>query len=521
MKKLPISIQTFEKVRKDDYLYVDKTAYIHELASQGTFYFLSRPPHFGKSLFLSTLKAYFEGKKDLFEGLQLSHLEKNWAIHPIIHLDFSQINYKSSVETFKKNLRDYLGLIGKSHQIPLSQPDISHTLIELITGLNQAYRKGVVVLIDEYDRPLLDSLHNLQLYKRNLEVLRMLTDTLKSLDANLRFVMLTGVSRFAKTGVFSGLNSLDDISLDARFGELCGFSQEELLPTFRLHLHTLQQKFSFSDTELLSTLQEWYYGYSFDGQHTVYNPFSILKLFSEKAFRNHWLEMTPPAFFIDRIKQLKIPPENLEQIKQYNITGGSNTLKDLPIVPLLFQTGYLTLKSRAFETHQASYVLDYPNKEIRQAFVTDLTSIFLNKNHSEVEQIGFQLREVFASGKVNKIKEKLNAIYQKTPNRVHLSRAAYNKSLLYLLLRLMGSHPLPLPVEKLPTGIIGGQIELAHTSYFLAVQFLPNKRIKRVTTLSKKALQWLKEELGSQPEFHTQIHIGIGFLEGQIHVRKD
>ena len=519
MKKLPLSIQTFEKIRSEDYLYVDKTTHIHKLTNQGTFYFLSRPPHFGKSLFLSTLKAYFEGKKALFEGLQIFQLEKNWAIHPVIHLDLSQINYKSSVETFKKNLRDRLELVGSTHQIPLTQPDISHTLVELITGLHQAYRKGVVVLIDEYDRPLLDSLHNIQLYKRNLGVLRMLTNTLKSLDTNLRFVMLTGVSRFAKTGIFSGLNSLDDISLNAHFGTLAGFSQKELDDNFVPYLVDLQRKFDFSNPVLKSTIQEWYYGYSFDGEQKVYNPFSILKLFAEKDFRNHWLEMVPPAFFMERFKQLKCLPQDLEQVKQHNITGGAVTLKSLPIVPLLFQMGYLTLKSRKFENFQASYMLDYPNKEIRLAFITELTTIFLNKSHSEVEQIGFELRETFASGKANKIKDQLAAIYQKTPNRVHLSRSKYNKSLLYLLLRLMGSRPIS--KQNVPNEIIGGEMKLNNKRYFLAAQFLPNKRIKRVTTLSKKAMNWLTEEFGSPSESHSQIHIGIGFLEGQIHVRKD
>jgi len=228
MKNLPISIQTFEKIREDDLIYVDKTKFIYELTRSGTYYFFARPRRFGKSLLLTTLKSFFLGKKELFKGLDIYDKEKDWAFYPVIHIDYSKVNYRDTKEVFRSSMIFHLKAIANEYEVTLLETDISTAFNELVLKLHQKYQQRVVILVDEYDKPLVDSLTKPAEFERNRLILSSLYGSMKGHDDYLRFVLLTGVSRFSKVSVFSGMNNLDDISMNRAYSTLVGFTQTEL-----------------------------------------------------------------------------------------------------------------------------------------------------------------------------------------------------------------------------------------------------------------------------------------------------
>lgn len=382
MKKLPISIQTFEHIIEGDMIYVDKTEFIHDLTLKGKYYFFARPRRFGKSLLLTTLKSFFEGKKALFKGLYIDEKEKDWTVYPVVHLDYSLVDYSTSLEIFKISLLENLQTIARQYDLQLKNIVIANAFKELILALSEKYNRQVVVLIDEYDKPLVDSLTNEQKFEENRHVLRNLYGTIKGLDGHLRFVMLTGVSRFSKVSVFSGLNNLDDISMNKAYSTMVGFTQTELETYFKDHLKELATTFSLPLPDILFGVKEWYNGFSFDGIHKLYNPFSILKLFTEYEFRNYWFSTGTPTFLIDLIKEQKQLPEKFEHLKVNDLTGSTQQIKNFPLIPLLYQTGYLTIEKVGRDGLRPHYFLNYPNEEVRHSF---LTYIAAAKNSCTVE----------------------------------------------------------------------------------------------------------------------------------------
>lgn len=382
MKKLPISIQTFEHIIEGDMIYVDKTEFIHDLTRKGKYYFFARPRRFGKSLLLTTLKSFFEGKKALFKGLYIDEKEKDWTVYPVVHLDYSLVDYSTSLEIFKISLLENLQTIARQYDLQLKNIVIANAFKELILALSEKYNRQVVVLIDEYDKPLVDSLTNEQKFEENRHVLQNLYGTIKGLDGHLRFVMLTGVSRFSKVSVFSRLNNLDDISMNKAYSTMVGFTQTELETYFKDHLNELATTFSLPLPDILFGVKEWYNGFSFDGIHKLYNPFSILKLFTEYEFRNYWFSTGTPTFLIDLIKEQKQLPEEFEHLKVNDLTGSTQQIKNFPLIPLLYQTGYLTIEKVGRDGLRPHYFLNYPNEEVRHSF---LTYIAAAKNSCTVE----------------------------------------------------------------------------------------------------------------------------------------
>ena len=388
MKKLPISIQTFEKIRKDDLIYVDKTKFIYELTRSGTYYFFARPRRFGKSLLLTTLKSFFLGKKELFTDLDIYDLEKDWAFYPVIHIDYSLVDYSTSLEIFNISLLENLQTIAGEYDIELKNTVIANAFKELILALSKKYQQKVVVLVDEYDKPLVDTLTNQQKFEENRNVLRNLYGTMKGLDSHLRFVMLTGVSRFSKVSVFSGMNNLDDISMNKAYSTLVGFTQAELEHYFKDHLVELAATFSKTVPEILLPVKEWYNGFSFDGINKLYNPFSILKLFTEFEFRNYWFSTGTPTFLIDLIKKQKQLPEEFEHLKVNDLVGSSQQIENFPLVPLLYQTGYLTIEKAGRDGFRPQYFLNYPNEEVRYSFLTYIAATFVDKDQFDIQPEG-------------------------------------------------------------------------------------------------------------------------------------
>lgn len=366
LQKLPIGIQSFAKLRQEDCLYIDKTEAIHHLTTRGgRYYFLSRPRRFGKSLLVSTLKELYSGNQTLFKGLWI---EKQWdwnKKHPVIALSFANIGYRTlGLETA---LHRELMQQAQQHQIHLSHTDsIALMLAELLKTLATQHSR-VVLLIDEYDKPLIDYLDDLHQARENQKVMKTFYSVLKDSDDYLELILITGVSKFSKVSIFSDLNHLFDLTLDYKAATLLGYTQAELEHYFAPYLPAVEQHLSLNRTQLLAELRKWYNGYTWDLKNSVYNPFSILSFFQHQDFRNFWFESGTPSFVPKLMYQKQL--YRLESLWVDELSLGNFDLAELQVIPVMFQTGYLTLKSR---DTRGMYWLDYPNYEVKRAMLTYL-----------------------------------------------------------------------------------------------------------------------------------------------------
>ncbi|MFA5879555.1 MAG: ATP-binding protein [Candidatus Margulisiibacteriota bacterium] len=429
LKKLPIGIQTFSDLIEGEFLYIDKTKYIYDLIQPGKVrYFLSRPRRFGKSLLVSTFDAIFSGKKELFKGLWIyDNPEYDWQKYPIIKLDFGEINNKGATN-LTEDLKLRLLQIAKKN--------------ELIQDLAEKHQKQVVVLIDEYDKPIIDHLgKDIELAKENRDLLKSFYGVLKAQDANLKFIFLTGVSKFSKVSVFSDLNNLNDISLDEKYSGLLGYTEEELRLYFQEHLKICVKKQETQEEILLAKIKEYYNGYRFSkGEVRVYNPFSILLFFDKNEFDNYWFNSGTPTFLIDLLLE-KDNSENLQNIENEKVDENafnSYELDSLAIFALLIQTGYLTIK----EYHRESrlYTLGYPNREVRESFL----SYFLERSAKITQGLG---RTKIDKLKIILIKKDpdfedffiiLRSFFANVPYDIQITLERYYQSLFYSIFALLG-----------------------------------------------------------------------------------
>ncbi|MDR2344610.1 MAG: AAA family ATPase, partial [Planctomycetaceae bacterium] len=303
MKKLPIGIQTFDEIREENYLYVDKTEYIHRIVTTGKVYFLSRPRRFGKSLTLSTLDALFQGRKELFEGLYV-YDKWDWnKKYPVIRIDWTLIKHDTT-EEIERSLSLRLKVIARNNDISLLSEYASDCFGELIEELYRKTGEKVVILIDEYDVPMLDVIGKpSEEIKAMQKALHDIYKVMKGADGYIKFIFLTGISKFSGLSIFSALNNVTDITLDEEYSALCGITQEELENNFSEYLPVMAEKLSKSREELLDDIRQWYNGYSWDGKTFVYNPFSTLLLFRSREFKNYWFDTGTPTFLIDLIKK--------------------------------------------------------------------------------------------------------------------------------------------------------------------------------------------------------------------------
>ncbi len=516
LKELPIGRQTFSELIEQDLLYVDKTRYLWELVRQGKYYFLSRPRRFGKSLLLSTLKSFFEGRGDLFRGLYIHDKVKEWKKHPIIHIDYSLVDYRTDIQTFKKSLLNYLIGISREHQLSINENIIHNFFSELVRQLAQRHG-SVVVLVDEYDKPLVDTLAQPKLFEENREVLSGLYGSMKALDAHLRFVMLTGVSRFSKVGVFSGMNNLDDISLNDTFASIVGFSQEELEHYFEGYLESLDAKFGLSKDLLFKEIKHYYNGFSWDGKHRLYNPFSILKLLKDQKFDNYWFATGTPTFLVNLIKKEKSLPETFENYRTNDLTGSSLNIQNIPLIPLLFQTGYLTISHTEKQGFSDIYFLNYPNEEVRHSFLTYLVASFVEQDEFDIRPQVLYLRDALIEEDIPAFLNLMNSFLADIPSQLHIPKEAYYHSLIGMMLRLVGVQPI---MEKSTSrGRIDVVLELYDLIYIIEVKFATNKRTKRIKTLTRQALKQIEEKkyYESYLSSHKKIILlGIGFLDKKL-----
>ncbi|SDG18375.1 ATP-binding protein [Chitinophaga filiformis] len=366
MRKYPIGLQDFVKIRKEGFLYIDKTQSIHKLIDSGNYYFLSRPRRFGKSLLLSTIKEIFSGNKDLFEGLWI-HDKWNWEQkHPVIHLRFSQIDYKELGLT--EAISRELDFLAKEFNLTLTQDSLALKFRELIREVAKIGR--VVILIDEYDKPITDYLENLKKVEENRSVFKSFYSVLKDADEYIRLLLLSGVSRFSKVSIFSDLNNLYDITLNPHYATLVGITQQELESGFKEEIIALQE----SQADILQKLKEWYNGYSWDGNSRVYNPFSILNFMGSGRIQNFWFQTGTPTWLVNLMKHNR--EFELENIRIGENALSSFNVEHLTSVPVLFQTGYLTIRN--YDEEARLYELGYPNREVEESLTDALLSAYRN-----------------------------------------------------------------------------------------------------------------------------------------------
>ena len=362
----PVGIQNFEEIRKGNYSYIDKTALVYKLVQSGKYYFLSRPRRFGKSLLLSTLESYFRGKKELFRGLAIEKLEKEWKEYPVLHLDLNTQKYdtlQALLDVLEENLGKWEDMYGSSAR----ESGVARRFNGVIQRAAEKTGQNVVILIDEYDKPMLQAIGNEDLLTEYRNTLKAFYGTLKSCDRYIKFALLTGVTKFSKISVFSDLNNLMDISMSDRFATICGITENELHCNFKEDIIELGQKNGMTEDETKASLKAMYDGYHFvENSEDIYNPFSILNTFAEMKFGSYWFETGTPTFLVELLQQSRYDLHRFtDEMASADSLGGIDTMSTNP-VPILYQSGYLTIKG--YDREFQVYYLGFPNKEVEEGF---------------------------------------------------------------------------------------------------------------------------------------------------------
>ena len=362
--KYPIGIQDFEDLQRNGYAYVDKTNFVYKLADEGKYYFLSRPRRFGKSLFLSTLEAYFQGKKELFEGLAIYDLETEWKKYPIFHIDLNTANFREK-DSLYTVLNDYLTTWESKYGTRESEATLALRFKGVIARAAEKEGCGVVILIDEYDKPILQTLRAPELQAEHRAQLKAFYSVLKTQDRYIKFAFLTGVTKFGKVSVFSDLNNLTDISMDHRYISICGMTEKELLTNFKEGINELASANEDNETETIDKLRMRYSGYHFEeNSEEIYNPFSVLNTLANSRYDDYWFKANTHTFLIDILKKHDycITDLNKAQVK----ANMMNNVDSNPI-PVIYQSGYLTIKS--YDERFKNYQLGIPNKEVEEGIL--------------------------------------------------------------------------------------------------------------------------------------------------------
>ena len=437
-RKLPIGIQNFEDIRRNGYLYVDKTALMYHVAMNGKTYFLSRPRRFGKSLLMSTMEAYFLGKKELFSGLAMESLEKEWKKYPVLHLDLNAENY-NSVESLERILNEHLCYWEEKYGNSPSETSLSLRFKGIIRRANECTGLQAVVLIDEYDKPLLQTIGNKELQDAYKNILKAFYGTLKSADAHLRFVFLTGVTKFGQVSVFSDLNQLKDISMDARYATICGITDGELRRDFQPELEALASNEGLDYEGVCQKMKRMYDGYHFrHNMEGVYNPFSVLNALDSAEFGSYWFSTGTPTFLVELLKKTDYDLRNLEGMElPVNQFADYRADADYPI-PVIYQSGYLTIKG--YDKEFRSYTLGFPNEEVKYGFLNFLvpyyTGVPSNENLFNIRHFVNELR----SGDVDAFLTRLRAFFAGIPYELNDKTERHYQAIFYLVFRLLGQY---------------------------------------------------------------------------------
>lgn len=435
-KIYPIGIQNFEKIRTDGYFYIDKTALIYQMVKTGSYYFLSRPRRFGKSLLISTLEAYFLGKKELFEGLAMEKLEKDWITYPIFHMDLNTEKYDT-----RESLDSILNFTLEKWEQQYGTAPSETTFALRFRGLiERAYKQTgqrVVILIDEYDKPMLQAIGNEELQKEFRNTMKAFYSVLKTMDGCIQFAFLTGVTKFGKVSVFSDLNNLDDISMRNQYIDICGVSEKELHDDLEIELHELADIKGVSYHEICDKLREYYDGYHFTHNSIgIYNPFSLLNTFKYKEFGSYWFETGTPTYLVELLKKHHYDLRRMaHEETSISVLNSIDSASDNPI-PVIYQSGYLTIKG--YDEEFGIYSLGFPNREVEEGFIKFLLPFYANTNAVESEfEIQKFVREI-RIGDYDSFFRRLLSFFADTPYELIRDLELHYQNVLFIVFKLVG-----------------------------------------------------------------------------------
>lgn len=440
MQKLPLGIQTFSEIRNQNYLYVDKTEGIFRMIDSGKYFFFSRPRRFGKSLLLDTLHEIFEGNKALFKDLWIEN-KIDWKRYPVVRIDFGRIVSKDGdlIEALLNEILKNAQRLDVSVSNTLS-PSIAFG--DLLNNICEKYGKNsIVLLIDEYDKALVDFIDDAELFNYNRDILRGFYTNIKSYDACIKFTLLTGVSKIGKMSLFSGLNNINDISLDIEYANMCGISQEELESNFNEHIDNFAKIEAKERIELLELLKKWYNGYSWNGQTTLYNPYSLLNVFQKNVFQNYWFDTGTPSLLITMVNQNQ---RLFDTFKNY-VIGDSWSMSSFDPqsnddIGLMFQTGYLTIKEREKNMDGIpSYKLGFPNQEVEYSFAKYLLAEYITVAPERLtNDLSYPMRNALNENDLETFTNCIKVAFSKIPHHLFIEKEAFYHSMLLMLMMTSG-----------------------------------------------------------------------------------
>lgn len=438
-KPVQASTFTFRDIIESDFLYVDKTRYLYELVRYGKgIYFIARPRRFGKSLMVSTLAEIFQGNRELFQGLWIDQSDYEWQPHPVLRFDFSRHGVKSAAK-LEQVIDYFIDELARQHGITLRGFDYQTRFDNLILQLGSGEHR-VVILIDEYDKPIIDNLDNLTEATAIREVLRNFYTIIKAMDSYIRFVFVTGISKFSKVGVFSTMNTLDDLTMDPRFATALGITEEELTRDLTEHIAEFAAKLNITPETLRDQIREWYNGFCFvENCARVYNSYSTLQLFKKQYFANYWFETGTPTFLIKLLHERNYEVATLEHLVLKEIDFSTYELDHLDIVALLFQTGYLTIKDAQVRFGEETiFTLSYPNREVENAFLTYLLSAFSSLERTLSRSHLYELLAALRKHDLDQMFTVLRTFFANVPYTLQVDREAYYQTVFYILFKMIG-----------------------------------------------------------------------------------
>ena len=436
-EKLPIGVQDFAKLRTEGYKYIDKSGIVYRLANAGCYYFLSRPRRFGKSLFLSTLEAYFLGRKDLFSGLEIESLEKDWIEYPVLHLDLNTQKYES-ISALNNVLNEVLDSWEQLYGKNPAEVDFGRRFQGIIQRAYEKTNRRVVILVDEYDKPVLQAIGNDALQDEYRSTLKSFYGALKSSDRYIQFAFLTGVTKFGKVSVFSDLNHLNDISMDPRYYDICGLTEKEIRSNLSGDVEAMARNLGVQPEDAYAMLKENYDGYHFSEDDTpgMYNPFSILNALDKKKLGSYWFETGTPTYLVELLKKHNYNLSDLEKEEPTADELNSVDSTSTNPIPVIYQSGYLTIKG--YDKRFGLYKLGYPNKEVEEGFVKFLIPYYttVDKTRSGFE-VSLFVREI-ESKNIDGFMHRLQAFLSNCPYELQPDQERHFQSVMYILTTLCG-----------------------------------------------------------------------------------
>ena len=509
-KIYPIGVQNFESLRKDDYFYIDKTALMYQMVKTGSYYFLSRPRRFGKSLLISTLEAYFQGKKELFTGLAVERLEKDWIKYPILHLDLNIEKYDTP-ESLDNILEKSLTAWEKLYGAEPSERSFSLRFAGIIERACKQAGQRVVILVDEYDKPMLQAIGNEKLQKQFRDTLKPFYGALKTMDGYIKFAFLTGVTKFGKVSVFSDLNNLDDISMRKDYVEICGVSDQELHENLDIELHEFAETQGLSYDKLCTKLKEYYDGYHFTHNSIgIYNPFSLLNAFKYKEFGSYWFETGTPTYLVKLLKKHHYDLERMAHEETDAQVLNSIDSESTNPIPVIYQSGYLTIKG--YDERFGIYRLGFPNREVEEGFIRFLLPFYANVNKVESPfEVQKFVREV-ETGDYDSFFHRLQSFFADTTYEVIREQELHYENVLFIVFKLVGFY------TKVEYHTNNGRVDLIlQTDKFIYIMEF------KLNGTAEEALQQINNKRYALPfeaDGRKLFKIGINFSEKTRNIEK-